>query len=137
MSAEGAKQPSQTRSLFGSSFMGPIPRFWVLLILVGVVLTIAGTIAVTSAGYFITPNPPPQGGTTCDRIQIRNITLTGSIAAQAGLLLLTLGFFGAGAASPDLDRGLRIALFIGGVLILVFPFSIFRVTYIPNTAYYC
>lgn len=124
MATPEGKKPAS----FWSKFIGPFPILWVLLIFLGVLLTVAGSITITSAGYYITPNPAPSYGQTCDRILVRNITLGGSIAAQAGLLLLMLGFFGAAATSPDLDRGLRITLFIGGVLILIFPFSIFRIS---------
>ncbi len=97
---------------------------------------VAGAIVGTSTGYFINPGTPPNFSSSCDRILVRNMITTSSVLGQVGDLLLVLGFFGAAATSPNLDRGLRAALFIGGVVILIFPLSFFGFRFSPGS-FYC
>ncbi len=95
----------------------PLPRFWTVLIMIGILLAVLGIIVATSSNYLI--DPTGRYESTCDRNLVKNVRTTGSILGQSGVMLLVLGMFGAGATSPGLEARVRASLFIGGAIMLV------------------
>ncbi len=97
---------------------GPIPRIWIVLMLLGILTLIAGLVVSSSSNFLITRTDRYES--TCDRNLVKNVVTVGTMLIQSGALVLVLGMFLGGATSPSLERGPRASLFIAGALVLIF-----------------
>ncbi len=111
---------------------GPIPRIWVVLMLLGILTLIAGLLVSSSSNFLITRTDRYES--TCDRNLVKNVVTVGTMLIQSGALALVLGMFLGGATSPSLEKGPRAAIFIAGALVVIFSLWLpgsFLPTYYP------
>lgn len=103
---------------FKGLLAGPIPRVWVVLMLLGILTLITGLVVSSSSNFLITRTDRYES--TCDRNLVKNVVTVGTMLIQSGVLVLVLGMFLGGATSPSLEKGPRASLFIAGALVLIF-----------------